>query len=99
MKVGPEDDLVFETESGARYWIREGKVRRLNPNDVKRADGEWLKMWSMPVIEVGQPVILHIDHLRAYGPDDYGTVYEDTIGQGFTTRFTTPVVGIEVKDA
>lgn len=95
MKVSTEDELVFDTESGARYWIRKGKVKRLNPDDVKRGDGEWLKMWQMPVIEVGYPVTLKIDHLRDYGPDDYGSAYEDTIGSGFTTRLTTPVVGVE----
>lgn len=98
MKVTENDELIFHTESGATYWIRAGKVKRLNQNDVKRADGEWLKMWHMPNVEIGHPVVLKVDHLRDYGPDDHGTVYEDTIGHAFTTRITTPVTGIEVKD-
>lgn len=98
MKVTEEGELIFHTESGARYWIRAGMVQRLNQNDVKRADGKWLKMWHMPDIEVGYRAVLKIDHLREYGPDDHGTVYEDTIGHAFTTRLTTPVTAIEVKE-
>lgn len=94
MKVTETTDLVFETESGARYWVAGGKVKRLNPNDEKRADGEWVPLVSMPVLDIGYPSILHLASLSEYGADDHGI--EGTAIM--TTRTTTPITVIEVND-
>lgn len=87
------NEIVFETESGARYWMRGGKIRRLNPDHEKRADGQWLKLVNEPVIEVGRRATLLVEPLSSYGPDDYGNSGE----AAFTQRITTPVVGVEVR--
>lgn len=94
MKVTEESDLVFETESGARYWIKDGRVKRLNPNDVKRADGEWVAFYDYPVLDVGYSAVLRLAPLSGYGQDDFGNLEDTTV---FTTRTTTPIVGIEVR--
>ena len=86
-------ELVFETMSGARYWIKGGMLKRLNPNDEKRGDGEWLKLINEPAIEVGRRAILLVEPLSSYGPDDFGNTEE----AAFTQRITTPVIGVEVR--
>lgn len=93
MKVNAGSDLVFETESGARYWVKGGKVKRLNPDDPKRADGEWVTFFDFPVLDIGFPAILRLESLAAYGADDYGIEATTSV----TTRTTTPLTGIQVN--
>lgn len=93
MKVTEETDLVFETESGARYWVKGGYVKRLHQDHVKRADGRWLELVEFPVLDIGFPAILRLTPLSEFGPDDDGI--EGTAI--FTTRTTTPVTGIQVN--
>ena len=88
-------EIVFETMSGARYWIKGSMLKRLNPNDEKRGDGEWLRLLEEPEIVVGMPAYLVLEPLSKYGPDDYGVHGEAMV----TNRVTTPVIGIEVRDA
>lgn len=40
MKAPESSELVFETESGARYRVNGGMIKRLNTNHEKRGDGE-----------------------------------------------------------
>lgn len=87
------NEIVFETESGARYGMRGGKIRRLNPDHKKRADGEWLRLVNEPEIEVGRRAILLLEPLSGYGADDLGNTGEATI----TQRITTPVIGVEER--
>ena len=84
--------MIFYTESGSAYEIIGNEVRRLNPDDPKRADGAWVTLHHHTPIEIGKRVTLTMDSLTEYGPDDFGTVTADPI----TTRTTTPVTGIEV---
>lgn len=95
MKVNAESDLVFETESGARYWVKGGSVKRLNPDHQKRADGEWVKFFDFPILDVGFPAILRLESLASYGPDDNGIEATTSV----TTRYTTPLTGIQVNAA
>lgn len=86
-------EIVFETMSGARYWVKGNMLKRLNPNDEKRGDGEWLRLLEEPEIVVGMPAYLVLEPLSKYGPDDY-----DVSGEAvMTSRITTPVIGIEVR--
>lgn len=95
MKVTEESDLVFETESGARYWVKGGYVKRLNPDHEKRGDGKWLELVEYPVLDIGFPAILRLTPLNELGTDDDGI--EGTAI--FTTRTTTPLTGIQVNHA
>lgn len=94
MQVTDETELVFETWSGSRYWIKSGKVKRLNPNAEKRADGEWLTLYNRPDIEIGQGVYMILEPLASHGADDYGVCDPET---DLTQRMTSEVVGIEVQ--
>lgn len=95
MQVTDETELVFETWSGSRYWIKSGKVKRLNHGHEKRADGEWLTLYNRPDIEIGRGVYMILEPLESYGVDDYGTYCPEAI---LTQRMTSEVVGIEVQD-
>lgn len=90
MKVTAESDLVFETESGAQYWVKGGKVKRLNPDHPKRADEEWIEFVEYPVLDVGFPAILRLAPLGEVDDDIEATAI-------FTTRTTTPLTGIQVN--
>lgn len=97
--------IQFETISGSHYEIKEtsdGKfIRRVNPDTAKRADGEFVRLhghFPSP-IEEGFAVILELDSLREYGPDDDDTRAEDT--DRTTIRSTTMVTRVwaEGEDA
>ena len=90
MKVTEETVCVFETYSGSRYGINQGKVRRLNPTAKKRGDGNWHRLYILPELWVGAPAILVMESLSKYGEDDYGNV------GGLTTRTTSDIIDIKV---
>lgn len=84
------------TVSGAVYEFRRTpfdyqEVRRVNESDVKRADGEWVRLVSMwPLFpEEGVSMLLEVESLAKYGPDDYGTTHPDLTSQRETTRVVT----------
>lgn len=80
--------MKFQTVSGAIYQIEGDHIRRVNPNYRKRADGEWVRLWEQPQVELGLPVCILMDSLSDHGPDDYGNHLS---GEGVTQRRTTPV--------
>ena len=94
MKVTDETELVFETYTGSRYWIKGGKVKRLNTDYEKRADGEWLTLYNRPEVEVGRGVYMILEPLARHGADDYGVCDP---GTDITQRMASEVVGIEVR--
>jgi len=77
------------TESGSEYDFEANRMRRVNHGDVKRADGEWVKILSHSPVEVGSPIFFVLEPLGKYGPDDHGNE-----NGGVTTRITTPVVAV-----
>lgn len=83
--------MIFHTETGSTYEIAESKVRRVNAEAAKRADGEWVRLLNDPWVEVGFSVLLVLEPLSGYGPDDYG--FEDGL---LTTRKTSRVTSIEI---
>lgn len=87
--------MRVETESGAVYEFRPGQVRRVNDSDVKRGDGVWLTLHAMyPVTPVvGMAMVIVVDSLAGYGPDDEG--FEAGEDAEVTTRTTTRVVSVE----
>lgn len=93
MRVTDETELVFETWSGSRYWIKGGKVKRLNADYGKRADGEWLTLYNCPEVEVGRGVYMVLEPLVSHGADDYGVCDPES---DLTQRMTSEVVEIEV---
>lgn len=90
--------VLIETESGATYELEKDRIRRLEggSGNTKRQDGQWITLHAVfpnpPV--VGSPMLLSLESLAAYGPDDYGTVDPHP---KITTRTTTPVVKITEK--
>ena len=86
-------NATVTTKSGAIYEFKGDQVRRVNPSHERRADGEWVKL--IQVIprrpEVGQGMVLVLESLAGFGPDDTGT----NIPSNFTTRSTTAIVDIE----
>ena len=66
--------MRFTTETGTTYEIEDDKVRRVGEYwNTKRADGEWVRLaGGVPEIVVGEPVMLILETLSAYGPDDNG---------------------------
>lgn len=87
---------LIRTESGATYELGVGRIRRLegSSDNSKRRDGEWMRIHRIfpDVIKVGLPMILELESLAAFGPDDYGTVDPHPT---VTTRTTTPVASIQ----
>lgn len=83
--------MIFHTKTGSTYEIADGKVRRVNPDASRRADGEWVGLLNDPSVEVGASVLLVLEPLSGYGPDDYG--FHDG---AFTTRRTSHVTSIEL---
>ena len=81
--------MKFVTESGSEYEIAGKKVRRINEDRAKRADGLWVELLDWPRVEIGERVRLVMAGLSAYGSDDYGN------SGPVTVRTTTPVVRIE----
>lgn len=83
---------IIETESGAIYEIDDNRVRRVNPADQKRGDGDWQTLISQPHIEIGHPMTLVMESLAHLGTDDYGTRRE--LASSYTTRRTTAVAKV-----
>lgn len=89
--------MIFKTISGSIYEIRDGQVRRINPEHKKQADGEWVTLLNEPVVEVGKRVHLSLQSLADLGPDDLeNTVRGDVLS--VTSRLTTEVEWIENTD-
>ncbi len=88
--------LRFTTESGSIYEIQTTstgaeRVRRINPDATKRADGEWIGVTYCSPIEIGSCVLLGLESLSLYGPDDEG----HEVDGGATIRRTSPVTSIQ----
>lgn len=88
--------MRFTTVSGSEYEIVNhpsgSVVRRLNTKYGKRADGEWIRLFNSPVIEVGEVAILTMHSLSEYGYDDIGTPEE--LASEYTTRVTSTITGV-----
>lgn len=86
--------MIFKTVSGSHYEIQDGYIRRINPLEEKRADGEWIELIEEPNVVVGERVTLVMKSLAPYGPDDYEkTIRGDVLG--VTARITTEVERID----
>lgn len=74
--------IKVRTESGTFYEISADyrSVRRLSPDSGMRRDNEWLKIFELGEIVIGQPLIFVLEPLG-----DGGATY----------RRTSPVVSIE----
>ena len=88
--------LRFTTESGSIYEIQTTstgaeRVRRINPDAAKRADGEWLSIIQRSPIQIGSSALLNLESLSPYGPDDEG----QEVAGGITIRRTSPVTNIQ----
>jgi len=81
------------TESGAVYQIDGDRIRRVNKNHEKRGDGQWLQLLTAPTITVGGSMLLQLQPLDSFGPDDYGMQFASFT----TTRITSPVIKVEVN--
>jgi hypothetical protein len=81
------------TESGSTYELDGTRIRRINLDATKRADGEWLQLLATPDIIVGASMLLQLEPLNSFGPDDYGM----QVASFSTTRITTPVIKVEVN--
>lgn len=81
------------TKSGAVYEFNGDRVRRVNTSHEKRADGKWVKLIQVipKLPEVGQGMVLIMESLAGWGPDDAGTSAPSDV----TTRTTTPIVDIK----
>ena len=93
IEVTKHTELVFETESGSKYEIANGKVRRVNETASKRGDGEWFTLVSHPEIYFHPPFTLIMESLSEYGVDDFGNAG----GTEITMRLTSPVTNITLK--
>lgn len=92
MTHSPSKHVFFATESGSEYEIRDGMVRRTNSGHVKRRDGDWLVLRGLypPEPAVGVRMVMLLESLAAFGPDDFGTVVPDSV----TTRTTSVVTHV-----
>lgn len=95
MQINKDMEVVFETESGSRYEISKGKIRRLNPEFLKRGDGAWQKLLDMPYLAAGDSAVLTMESLHPLGPDDTSEENEEA---AYTVRVTSPVVGLEIRN-
>ena len=84
--------VFFATESGSEYEIRDGMVRRTNTGQAKRRDGDWLVLKGLypPEPVVGVRMVMLLESLAAFGPDDFGTMVPDSV----TTRTTSVVTRV-----
>lgn len=87
--------ITVVTVSGSLYKIDEtGKyVKRVNQDDHKRADDEWVRFEDHSEIRLDAPIAFTLASLAASGPDDYGN-QADPARHPHTFRLTTPVVEI-----
>jgi len=78
------------TESGSVYEFSAGWARRVNDSAEKRADGLWVRVLSMypPTPVVGQSLLLMLEPLGRFGPDDSGNTGP------VTARTTTRVTAV-----
>lgn len=84
--------MKFTTETGSTYEILDNRVRRLNRDSAKRADGVWVNLFNNPKVEIGQSVTLVMAALARYGPDDDGN---RNPGASHTVRRTSHVIAVE----
>ena len=78
------------TESGSTYQVDGDRIRRVNEDHEKRGDGEWLQLLTAPTITVGGSMLLQLEPLDSFGPDDFGMQFASFT----TTRITTPVIKV-----
>lgn len=72
---------VITTESGSVYEIRDGHIRRVSTENMRK-DGEWIKLYSCTDPYIGESMQFILEPL---GEGD------------FTVRTTTPVVSCEIE--
>ena len=97
MQVTDSTELVFKTYTGSSYWVKGGKVKRLNYAAGKRGDGEWLTLVNLPDIRVGQSACLMLEPINHLGDDDSGRPTQNEEVH-VTVRTTSEVTVIEVLD-
>jgi len=78
------------TKSGSTYQVDGDRIRRVSESDEKRGDGGWLRLLAAPDIIVGGSMLLQLEPLDSFGPDDYGMQFASSA----TTRITTPVTKV-----
>ena len=78
------------TKSGSTYQVDGDRIRRVSESDEKRGDGGWLQLLAAPDIIVGGSMLLQLEPLDSFGPDDYGMQFPSSA----TTRITTPVTKV-----
>lgn len=86
--------MIVKTRSGSTYEFLGGKMRRVNnAGSEKRMDGEWLAYRFIVPPTIGSSMIIEVEQLNAYGPDDHGNE-QGSVEGGFTQRVSTPVEDI-----
>jgi len=79
--------MIVETETGSIYLFDQGRVMRLRDGETTesalRRDGDWLRLLSIPLIAVGEPMRLVLQPL----------------GEGYATlRVTSRVTAIYTEE-
>ena len=78
--------MIVETETGSIYLFDQGRVMRLRDGETTesalRRDGDWLRLLSIPLIAVGEPMRLVLQ----------------PIGEGYATRITSRVTAIHTEE-
>ena len=79
--------MIVETETGSIYLFDQGRVMRLRDGETTesalRRDGDWLRLLSIPLIAVGEPMRLVLQPL----------------GEGYATlRITSRVTAIHTGE-
>lgn len=85
--------MRFKTESGSTYEVEGGRIRRLNSDYTKRADGEWWRYFGISPwpVAVGHSVVIAMESLAELGPDDNGSVEPGSLTTVRTTSRVTEV--------
>ena len=78
------------TESGSTYQVDGDRIRRVSESDEKRGDGGRLQLLAAPDIIVGGSMLLQLEPLDSFGPDDFGMQFASFT----TTRVTSPVIKV-----
>ena len=86
--------MIVKTETGSTYEIIGHRIRRVNDDYSKRGDGLWLDSLEEVKPVVGYPMLLALEPLGAYGPDDEG----NRVADGVTFRRTSRVVEVIVQN-
>lgn len=84
--------MKFTTYTGSTYEIEDSRVRRINADSKKRADGDWINLLNNPKVVIGDSVEMVLAPLTGYGPDDDG--FRSTTST-HTLRVTSAVVSID----